>query len=608
MSKRGQSFSSFADAAKALQGFTKRIGKVALPRENRQTGTIPGCSTGFEDIEAALLKMAEDQNQAPQGQGSRQQTQAVPTPTPQPDDGKVKAGLLPRRPADARMPAPQSPVVDAKPSAAPPSPPKAPAAQTESSASDNRPKLPPMPNLVIPAPKKSLPVAPAASSPPVPEATTAGLNARIKALFGEAPPPIESRPKRTLPWVRGAIDECIARGAKIISASPEPAETGYIVGCDFGTSSIKLVVRQPYRAGNPTAARPVPNLLQSNRHPYLWQSVVWFSPENDQFSLVPGKGFIPLEGFKAGILAGEGGKRVRPELPVTRNEAAAAFLALQLTHCLGWYEQARPLGSDGARNFLAVNMGIPVAAQDDTRTYRDFRHIISAARALMPDAACLTHERVRSCHQGSSHDLPPGFDLVPELTAAISGYANEPFARDGAHILIDVGASTLDVVAFNLVERERVAAFAADVNLLGAAALEAARSDGFTDVLFRRACFEQYDRVFNYARHPRVAPRNFDAGLRRYPVQLIAIGGGCKTSVHNDFIKRIHPTLGDLKILHPSPPAHMTRLKCDASRLLLAYGLTSDIPEQLELRRPSEIPLINDQASSPISFVSKDDV
>ena len=105
-----------------------------------------------------------------------------------------------------------------------------------------------------------------------------------------------------------------------------------------------------------------------------------------------------------------------------------------------------------------------------------------------------------------------------------------------------------------------------------------------------------------------VAPRNFDATLRRNPVQLIAIGGGCKTSLHKELIARLHPTLGDLKIVRPSPPEHMTKLKCDASRLLLAYGLTSDIPEQLELRRPSEIPQINDQQSAPITFISKDDV
>ncbi len=429
-------------------------------------------------------------------------------------------------------------------------------------------------------------------------------------LFGEAPPPIEARPQRALPWVRTGVEECIALGSEIIRAKPEPDHSGYIIGCDFGTSSIKLAVRQPYRAGNPTAARPAPNLLQSNRHPYLWQSVVWFSPDTEEFSLLPGKGKVALEGFKAGILAGGGGKRILPDLMVTRNEAAAAFLALQLAHCLGWYGKSLPLGGDAARNFLAINIGIPVAAQDDTKTYRDFRHIVSAARALMSHATCLTHSKVRECYQASTHDLPAGFDLVPELTAAISGYANEPFARDGAHILIDVGASTLDVVAFILhSNKSRVSAFAANVDLLGAAALDAACSDGISEKLFRYACIEHYDGVFNYARHPSVASRDFDATLRQTKsVQLIAIGGGCKTSVHKDIIALIDRTLGDFRLVHPSPPAQMTSIKCDASRLLLAYGLTSDIPEQLELRRPSEIPLINDQKSASISFISKDDV
>jgi len=57
-------------------------------------------------------------------------------------------------------------------------------------------------------------------------------------------------------------------------------------------------------------------LLQSNRHPYLWQSVLWFSPDTEEFSLLPGKGKVALEGFKAGILAGGGGMRILPDLAV----------------------------------------------------------------------------------------------------------------------------------------------------------------------------------------------------------------------------------------------------------------------------------------------------
>lgn len=624
MGKKGQSFGSFADAAEALKAIKGRFGaaqqRESLPRERPGTSHL----AGFADVEAAMLKKAAEQAATASPSAKRQEfevqktargrSRVVPVQNPVPQTDQIKAGLLPKRPIEERKAsAPLRTVGKELPLVASSSP-EAEATKAKKTTR-GRVRLPHLPNLVLGKAKRATNPIPVKSdvvakpSPPLPPPpTTKQLLERIRVLFDEAPPPIEARPQRTLPWVRGSVEEYLALGADIIKTSPAPVDGGYIIGCDFGTSSLKLAVRQPYRAGNPTAARPAPNLLQSNRHPYLWQSVLWYSPEADEFSLLPGKGKVALEGFKAGILAGGGGKPILPSLTITRNEAAAAFLALQLAHCLGWYGKTLPLGPDAARNFLSVNIGIPVAAQDDTNTARDFRHIVSAARSLMPHATCLTHANVRKCYQASTYDLPAGFYLVPELTAAITGYANGPFAKDGSHILIDVGASTLDVVAFNLVDRERVAAFAADVQLLGAAALDAARNDSFPDALFKQACFHQYTQVLKHARHPNVAPRNFDATLRRNPVQLITIGGGCKTTVHKEFISGVHPTLGDLKLVNPSPPAQMTSLKCDASRLLLAYGLTADFPEQLELRRPSETPLIDVQRNASVSFVSKDDV
>ncbi|MCX9147723.1 hypothetical protein [Erythrobacter sp. WG] len=623
MGKRGQSFSSFEEVAEALKGLKGSARSEPSKKAVSRAKPAPLVENDFADMEAAMLAKGSEQASALPPKGKRREFEVqhtdrgrsklvkIETPAPLPD--QIKGGLLPKRPPEERKKpevitqAPQPEVV-AEPNAK---------GSQKKNKPDKKGRLPDLPNRVTgklrPKGDKGASAGPISQKPPCPPErpkqappTAKDLLGKVQALFKVAPPPIEKRPQRALPWVRADIEASIALGAETIVARPGPSEPGYIIGCDFGTSSIKIAVRQPYKAGNPVAARPVPNLLQSNSHPYLWQSVLWFSPETDAFSLLPGKGMVALEGFKAGILAEGGGERVLPEFPVTRNEAAAAFLALQLSHCLGWYEKHRPLGLDAARNFLSINIGIPVVAQDQNRTYRDFRHIVSAARGLMPHAACLTHAMVRKIYQASTHELPGGFDLVPELTAAITGYANEPFANDGAHILIDVGASTLDVVAFNLVERVRVAAFAAEVKLLGAAALDAARSSGFSDDLFRLACAEQYREVLNHARHPNVAPRNFDATLRRSPVQLISIGGGSKTPVHKEFITRVRPTLGDLKVIQPSPPAHMTSLKCDASRLLLAYGLTSDIPEQLELRRPSEIPPIQDHRGSTVSFISKD--
>lgn len=457
-----------------------------------------------------------------------------------------------------------------------------------------------------PAPPPVAPTPPAAQ----PRALTKDdVLPAVRKVFAETPPPIEQRARSVQAVTRQPVEAAIARGAALFAKRPEPDHSGFIIGCDFGTSSVKIVVRQPYSASDP-AARPTPSALQSTGHPYLWQTVVWFEPEAGRFSLLPAKGAVPLEGFKAGILAGEGGKRVVPELPVTRNEAAAAFLALQLSHCLGWYDAERPLGSQGGDHFLAINVGIPVAAQDDAKTYRDFSHVLGAARDLIGKADNLAHEQVRKAFQASSGLLPAGFDLVPELAAAIYGYANDDLARLGAHILIDVGASTLDTVAFILHQREGrklVSAMAAEVDLLGAAAYEAAKQAGFTDQPFRSACIGLFDDVFNYARRSDVAPYDFDQTLRHGKmVQLIAVGGGCKTAVHKDMIERVHPCLGDLKILSPKPPISLSAGPCDTSRLLLAYGLTADIPEQLELRRPSDIPRIQPPESSSVAFISKD--
>lgn len=609
MSKKGKSFGTFSDAAAALKEMMHIKPRAPHTQRRAIDADVALPKTGFEDIEAALLRKGQEQvanarRPAKKVEFNVEMTKRghatlVEPPSNVPEPAQIKAGLLPKRSAAERPPA--APIVQEIPEprrVSQPVEPKEHAAPPARAPLKLRKAKPVSPTKPVSAPKPAVPTAPAPLSPRT-------LLARIEKIFGERPPAIEPRPQRTLPWVRTGIDEAITRGAALFNARPEPDPSGYIIGCDFGTSSVKLVVRQPYRAGNPIAARPAPNMLQSAKHPYLWQSVLWFDPATSRFSLWPGKG-VALEGFKAGILAGKGGTRVLPSLPVTRNEAAAAFLALQLAHCLGWYDKERPLGPEGAAHYLAVNIGIPVAASDDGQIYRDFRHIVSAAHCLIPHAGELTHELVRQCYQASSHDLPEGFDLIPELTAAITGYANEPYARNGAHILIDVGASTLDIVAFNLVDRERVSAFAAEVGLLGAAALQVSKQEQFDDALFQRAMFDQYDRVFDYAQHPNVAQGNFNRTLRRHDIQLIAIGGGSKTEVHKDAIKRIDGTLGDLKMVNPAPPPHLTDKKCDTSRLLLAYGLTSDIPEQLELRRPSQIPKIRLEDSAKISFVSKD--
>jgi hypothetical protein len=408
---------------------------------------------------------------------------------------------------------------------------------------------------------------------------------------------------------RAAIVNAIATGAEAFAAAPEPDfENGFIVGFDFGTSSLKLAVRQPYHARKQPEVRPVPSELRSGGQNYLWQTALWFEPETRKFSLYPRPGFEMLEGFKTGIIAGDGGKLVRPDLPVRRVEAAIAFVTLHLAHFFGWYHREHPLGEAGGDRHLAINIGIPVASLDDERTFRDFRRIVVVASELLPFASELDLSLVRETYQKSGDELPEGWDLVPELVAAIAGYAAEPTSQIGAHMLVDVGASTLDIVAFNHVRGERVAVISAAVELLGAACLEVTREAGIPDDDFKTACDHQFEEVYGEARQYKRGGNGFSPTLRSRDVQLVTTGGGCARQHHADFIrqKKDEGVLGPSAAIHPEPPSASMIGDCDRSRLLLAYGLTFDVPERPFLQPPSQIPSITPPPARPDNFVSKD--
>jgi hypothetical protein len=207
--------------------------------------------------------------------------------------------------------------------------------------------------------------------------------------------------------------------------------------------------------------------------------------------------------------------------------------------------------------------------------------------------------------------LPPGFDLVPELAAAIAGYAADPTTPSGPHILVDVGAATLDIVAFNLLDRgQKVAVLASGVEMFGAASLDWARLGGIQDQMFKDACDFQFDQVYGHARSPERDPRGFHPAMRgNGTVRLVTTGGGCATALHTKFIaEMVKPgVLGNGKIGRPVPPRIITSESCDRSRLLLAYGLTRDVTQIAQCRLPSQIENLTKPASQePSSPTSKD--
>lgn len=434
---------------------------------------------------------------------------------------------------------------------------------------------------------------------------------KVRTLVAGSTPSIEERPSAISNSSRNKIDQAVSAGADLLRENPGPDEDGYIIGFDFGTSSLKVAYRQPYVADDPVAVLPVPKELRSANHPGLWQSVVWFHPQKKTFSLYPEVGAIALDGFKTGLIAGNGWKAMPQSAKVTRAEAATAFLTLQFAYIVGAYSIEQPLHPVGGEHFALINIGIPVAVRDDKRAFAEFSRLVSAAYALAPDAGSLHLDRLKQELASAPIKLPEFLQLVPELTAAIAGYAADPMVQLGAHILVDVGASTLDIVAFNLQAQLRAAVFTAGVDLFGAGALQIARAGGINDSDFARACSHLFDEVYGKAKADNRAPSLFKPGpLGRgdKPVQLVITGGGCDTDIHTRFINFLpqENVLGAIPFKRPAPPPKILKEPGDQSRLLLAYGLTRDITELHELRLPSEIEDIKPIPVQAFTMIDKD--
>ena len=211
-----------------------------------------------------------------------------------------------------------------------------------------------------------------------------------------------------------------------------------------------------------------------------------------------GEGFQMLE---VACWPAAGGERRRysgtSHIDVTRVEAAAAFLALHFAHFFGWYHGARPLGATGANEFLAVNIGIPVAAHDDAKSYAVFKRIVAAGFALGPFATDLDKDLVRQTYTQSGDQLPEGFYLIPELAAAVARTVQAD--NHGYHMLPRLHAVGLGCA----LERARELVYADGVNLDNQ---EAAVPVGVTCRLCDRTDCEQ--RAFPPLRQPLVIDEN----------------------------------------------------------------------------------------------------
>jgi hypothetical protein len=405
----------------------------------------------------------------------------------------------------------------------------------------------------------------------------------------------ETRPKVVSAKSSADLNGRIARGSAVLRGRPDPDPNGFVIGMDFGTSSTKTIVHQPFTAGDPTKALPVPVELRSGGLEHLWQTAIWFNPKTKTFSLSPAAGALVIEGFKAGLIQGLGGQSDASSVP--RCLAAVAYLGLLFAYVVGYFDEEQPLGRTEANHYAALHLGAPVASADDTKIRLEFQRIAAAAKLIAQHDGPISLDIVDKAYRGALPqtvgDDKSGLRLFSELEGVIAGYIATPDQRPGAHMVVDVGASTLDVATFRLWDEggmRRCDVYATAVEMLGAEALNWSRVAGVPDAVFRKACGYVAFEPFHETRKKK--DRGFDRTTSDQPVKFLLVGGGRHTDLHSELFRNPGK---DVYLGAPtSTPTPENRLVSDPSvdfaRLLVAYGLSRDPSRLPRTRLPSETP------------------
>ena len=355
------------------------------------------------------------------------------------------------------------------------------------------------------------------------------------------------------------------------SATIADRDQGYFLGYDFGTSTTKVVARDPYSAGgmDEAFAIDVPLSLASGGQPHLFPTAVYWNAERDHFSLVPADGYILLDSFKSALIQGRG-MRICKGSGLTMAEAATAFVALHLAYCLGAAIEEKP-------NFkLAfINVGIPVAVFDGQENVALFDRVLTAATRLVGEAAGLSRVQVKAAFESKDAAFLP-FERQAELSGAIAGYCAATRHYLGGHMIIDCGSATLDIVTFDLSQQTHrpIGIYAACVENLGADACALYVKSGRSVEECRDAA--RFEEHLVYKRTISTKPSLFGQEDGRYPYQIILIGGGIHSKVYKSFLKTLAVAF-QKPFHHPAIAPTLRRdPACEAGRLILADGLARD--------------------------------
>lgn len=269
-------------------------------------------------------------------------------------------------------------------------------------------------------------------------------------------------PQEPIRRVTESKPEIMAKEVKKISLVDQQAtkeKRDLIIGFDLGTACTKVVIQDP----DIRLAHAIPLSNESDPlRKYLLPTEIRFSPR-DGFSLERSSQNPFVRHLKL-LLMERPNENISlndsPEIEISGLEITAAYVALVLRKARDWFIKERANVYKGCDIAWHLNVGIPIKNYDDIDAKKNFEKMATGAWWLSkqnsPISQIHTGEMKRLLY---NQNFNPGIprdqiNVVPEVAAQVAGYARSQLREEGLHMLVDIGASTLDTATFLLNKKE----------------------------------------------------------------------------------------------------------------------------------------------------------
>ena len=403
-----------------------------------------------------------------------------------------------------------------------------------------------------------------------------------------------------------------------------------VCGLDFGTAFTKCVVGDSSR----NISYAIPWIATTRvKKQYLQPSALWIKDNGD--CLLDAASENRIDDMKMRLLAGERSEELRNQMCV--------FMALAFQRARRFILKEKHAVYKKHKLDWMLNIGVPTANYHDDELVDFYKSIANNAWNISQENKAVNiqtiEKRLAAPNKVGADDIerlhPDAIHVFPEFVAQVTGYVRSSLRQSGLHLLIDVGAGTLDATTFNVFQKDgenRFPIFAGSVERLGARFLvknrikntaieEAGELDPFSlipskekfsillekdaaeidklDMPFRQAIFRQVNDLLRYTKEKR-SPLAF---AWRTGVPMLFCGGGSHCDFYQELLSK-RDRVGRYRI-QPRDMPKPDQLEApglsiaDCDRVSVAHGLSFHAFDIGEIVREGEIENISDNANQP---------